>query len=80
MTTLCCVCQSKIRGDGEPISHGIHQHCAMLIYPDLQRPVLPKWHPTDCYGCGKDAGDGECKAWGDDFKALCPLVGKRSGL
>jgi len=61
MTTICCVCQSKISGNGEPISHGMHQHCAMLIYPDLQRPVLmePKATRIDCVECRLRDCDGD---------------------
>jgi len=57
-------------------SHGICPDCKKIFYPE----TLPVWHPTDCYGCRWDAGDGECNAWGRDFNKRCPLVGKRVGL
>ena len=41
MTTTCCFCRGYISGQGEPISHGLHVHCGMIVYAGYQRPALP---------------------------------------
>ncbi|MFA5424827.1 MAG: hypothetical protein WC374_13315 [Phycisphaerae bacterium] len=83
MTTVCCICQSTISGQGEPISHGIHVHCAMIIYPDYQRPALmmPKADRyADCSHCRlRDVDrDGIPDGCGQVIGQPCIAPGRRS--